>query len=127
MLILEISRLLSHADLHTVELCRIFYQVTYLLCNDKYMSFFFLVALLKSQTEDVRKDLKLSDIRFLGLCNEIFFLKTPYFPLFLTTLIITRLILFFVILATETHKRRGRHTHVPSITSPSVLSQCYEH
>ena len=64
------------------------------------MSFFFLVALLKSQTEDVRKDLKLSDIRYLGLCNEIFFLKTPYFPLFLTTLIITRLILFFLILAT---------------------------
>ena len=29
----EISRLLSHADLHTIELSRTFYQVTYLLCN----------------------------------------------------------------------------------------------
>ena len=43
---------------------------------------FFLVALLKSQTEDVRKDLKLSDIRFLGLCNEIFFFKDPLLPPF---------------------------------------------
>ena len=29
----EISRLLSHADLDTVELSRTFYQVTYLLCK----------------------------------------------------------------------------------------------
>ena len=29
----EISRLLSHADLHTVGLSRTFYRVTYLLCN----------------------------------------------------------------------------------------------
>ena len=43
---------------------------------------FFLVALLKSQTEDVRKDLKLSDIRFIGLCNEIFFFKDPLLPPF---------------------------------------------
>ena len=31
--LLEISRLLSHADLHTVELSRTFHQVTHLLCN----------------------------------------------------------------------------------------------
>ena len=31
--LLEISRLLSHADLHSVELSGTFHQVTYLLCN----------------------------------------------------------------------------------------------
>ena len=31
--LLEISRLLSHADLHAIELSRTFHQVTHLLCN----------------------------------------------------------------------------------------------
>ena len=31
--LLEISRLLSHADLHSIELSRTFHQVTRLLCN----------------------------------------------------------------------------------------------
>ena len=30
---LEIPRMLSHADLHTVKLSRTFHQVTHLLCN----------------------------------------------------------------------------------------------
>ena len=29
----EIFKMLSHVDLHTVELSRTFHQVTYLLCN----------------------------------------------------------------------------------------------
>ena len=31
--LLAISRLLSHADLHNIELFRTFHQVTHLLCN----------------------------------------------------------------------------------------------
>ena len=33
--LLEISRLLSHADLHTIELSRTFHQVMHLLCTTK--------------------------------------------------------------------------------------------